>query len=146
MRSFSARKKLCLEALEDRCLLSAGALDPTFGNGAGYVTTSPTNGADDAYSALIQPDGKILAAGKAYVMNAKQTVTTAQDFAVVRYNTNGSLDTAFGSGGTALANFGPEISSPTVNHPSWLVFGGPTALYRVTPGCLSIMMIGDIDL
>ena len=29
-----------LEALEDRCLLSAGALDPTFGSGAGYVTTS----------------------------------------------------------------------------------------------------------
>ena len=32
--------RLRLEALEDRCLLSAGALDPTFGNGAGYVITN----------------------------------------------------------------------------------------------------------
>jgi uncharacterized delta-60 repeat protein len=136
-----------LEALEDRCLLSAGALDPTFGNGAGYVTSSPTNGADNAYSALIQPDGKILAAGRGYIMNARQTVNTATDFAVARYNSNGSLDTAFGSGGAALANFGPETLNPTVNHPSWVVFGGPTALYpqagTVNDG--KIVMAGWID-
>jgi hypothetical protein len=52
-----------LEALEDRRLMSAGALDPTFGNGAGYITTSFSTKADQADSVLIQPDGKILATG-----------------------------------------------------------------------------------
>ena len=37
-----------LESLEDRCLMSAGTLDPTFGNGAGYVTTSLSSGSDAA--------------------------------------------------------------------------------------------------
>src|SRR5205807_10261464 len=50
-----------LEVLEDRCLLSAGALDPTFGSGAGYVPPSVTNGDNGACAALIHPDGKILA-------------------------------------------------------------------------------------
>jgi uncharacterized delta-60 repeat protein len=86
-----------LEALEDRRLLSAGALDPTFGNGTGYVTTSPSNGGSGR-AALSQPDGKILAAGIVYT-------SKAQEFGVVRYNTNGSLDTSFGSGGSAVADF-----------------------------------------
>jgi uncharacterized delta-60 repeat protein len=103
-------------------------LDPTFGNGAGYVATSPTNGADYVYSALIQSDGKILVAGDGYILNNKN-VSTAQDFAIVRYNTNGSLDTTFGSGGTALANFGPINSNPNSSHPS-VVMGYPhAALY-----------------
>jgi uncharacterized delta-60 repeat protein len=91
-----------LEVLEDRCVPSAGALDPTFGNGAGYVTTSPTTGADLAKAALIQPDGKILAAGIVYVPTGG---SSTEEFGVVRYNANGTLDTSFGSGGTALADF-----------------------------------------
>jgi uncharacterized delta-60 repeat protein len=99
-RSVAFRPRL--EALEDRRTPSAGALDPTFGNGAGYVTTSPTNGADLARAALIQPDGKILAAGRVYVTRGS---SSTGEFGVVRYNTNGSFDTSFGSGGTALADF-----------------------------------------
>jgi uncharacterized delta-60 repeat protein len=136
-----------LEALEDRCLLSAGTLDPTFGSGAGYVSTSPTNGADLAHTALIQPDGKILAAGKADVMNKQQTVVTADDFAVVRYNTNGSLDTSFGSGGIALASFGSQNSNPSVKNPSWIVSPSTAAVYpqagTVNDG--RIVMAGWID-
>src|SRR5437868_1555324 len=70
-----------LEVLEDRCLLSAGALDPTFGSGAGYVTTSVSNGDNGASAALIQPDGKILAAGTANFVNVKKNSLTDQDFA-----------------------------------------------------------------
>jgi uncharacterized delta-60 repeat protein len=68
-----------LEVLEDRCVPNAGYLDPTFGAaGAGLVTS----GAGDV---LIQPaDGKVLA------LNGST---------LARYNTNGSLDTSFGSGG-----------------------------------------------
>ncbi len=61
-----------LEALEDRCLLNGGALDPTFGNG-GLVTTGI--GPDSVFDGVaIQPDGKIVAAGG-----------NAGDFAVARY-------------------------------------------------------------
>jgi len=30
------------------------------------------------------------------------------DFALARYNTNGTLDTTFGSGGKAVTNFGAQ--------------------------------------
>lgn len=73
-----------LEVLEDRCLLNAGYLDPTFGPaGAGLV---PQGGA-----VLIQPNGQALAFNGG---------------SVARYNTDGSLDTSFGSSGTAQANIG----------------------------------------
>jgi len=90
-----------LEALENRCLLSAGALDPTFGNGAGYVTTSTSASGNESQSVLIQPNGHIVASGY-----AKTSSTGPVDFAVVRYNPDGSLDTSFGSGGIALTSFG----------------------------------------
>jgi uncharacterized delta-60 repeat protein len=122
-RSFRPR----LEALEDRCLLSAGALDPTFGNGAGYVTTSPSNGNDSAFSALVQPDGKVVAAGTADLVNAKKNVLTAEDFAVARYNTDGTLDASFGSGGQALANFGSVVVSGS--GPSYYAQSHAAALY-----------------
>ena len=83
-----------LEALEDRCLPNAGYFDPTFGAaGAGLVTpgASAINNSSNneiGQRVLIQPDGKILADGGS----------------IVRYNTDGSLDTSFGSGG--IANFG----------------------------------------
>jgi uncharacterized delta-60 repeat protein len=91
-----------LEVLEDRCVPSAaGVLDPTFGNGAGYVTTSLASERDNAYVPLIQPDGKIIASGTVFT-------ATNSSFGVARYNSDGSLDTSFGSGGTGRASFGPN--------------------------------------
>jgi uncharacterized delta-60 repeat protein len=103
-----------VEALEDRCLLSAGALDPTFGNGAGYVTTAVTNGEDIAHAVLIQPDGKIVAAGEGNTLS-KPGVSGPTLFAVARYNPAGSLDSSFGTGGTDVVNFGSGTSNPKVN-------------------------------
>jgi uncharacterized delta-60 repeat protein len=94
-----------LEPLEDRCLLNAGSIDPTFGNGAGYVTTSTSTGTDGARSVLIQPNGDIVAVG-----NAATASTGLREFAVERYNPDGSLDTSFGSGGIAMASFGSQSS------------------------------------
>jgi uncharacterized delta-60 repeat protein len=85
----------CLEALEDRCLLSAGALDPTFGNGAGYVT--PPANFIGRYP-LTQPDGKIVVTG-----DYKNPSTGVANYAAVRYNADGSIDTSFGSGGMTQA-------------------------------------------
>ena len=82
-----------LEALEDRCTPTAGALDPTFGNGVGYVTTSLSSFSDTASSVFVQPDGKILATGGS-------GATTGAG--LVRYNSDGSLDGSFGTGGVEL--------------------------------------------
>ena len=91
-------RALRLEALEDRCLLSAGALDPTFGNGAGYVTTflGASGIADSAGQVLIQPSGAIIAVGST-TTTVKGDSSPVPAFGIAAYNPNGSLDTAFGS-------------------------------------------------
>lgn len=61
----------------------AGVLDPTFGAGGVVTTTIGVN--DWIYSLAVQPDGKIVAAGMS-------SNGANNDFAVARYNTNGSLD------------------------------------------------------
>lgn len=73
---------------------SNGSLDPTF-DGDGIVTTHIFSGDDQAYSVAIQADGKIVVAG--YVFN-----DTNNDFAVVRYNSDGSLDYTFDGDGRAI--------------------------------------------
>ncbi|HEV3085169.1 MAG TPA: hypothetical protein VGY66_35745, partial [Gemmataceae bacterium] len=53
-----------LESLEERALLAAGALDPTFGNGGLVITPLNYNASDAANtgfkSLAVQPDGKYL--------------------------------------------------------------------------------------
>jgi uncharacterized delta-60 repeat protein/uncharacterized repeat protein (TIGR01451 family) len=71
-----------------------GSLDPSFGSG-GKVTTD-FGGFDAASAAVIQPDGRIVAAGR----------SGSGDFALARYNTDGSLDTTFGNGGKLTTDFG----------------------------------------
>lgn len=71
---------------------AAGSWDVTFGS-VGKVVTSVSAGQDKAYGIAIQADGKILVAG--YGTNT----TTGKDFALVRYNTDGSLDANFGVSG-----------------------------------------------
>jgi uncharacterized delta-60 repeat protein len=71
-----------------------GTLDTTFGNGGTVLTSfggSLSAGADVA----VQPDGKIVAVGLAN-----------GDFGVARYNVDGTLDAAFGSGGLVTTDFG----------------------------------------
>jgi len=75
-----------------------GTLDQAFGNG-GIVTTEVDSGASYGYSVAIQPDGKILLAGEAFRANQ-------YDFALVRYNSNGSLDNGFGTNGKVLVDIG----------------------------------------
>jgi uncharacterized delta-60 repeat protein len=79
----------------------AGAVDTTFGTG-GVITTPVSLSADDeAASVAIQADGKIVAAGN--VGNS--------DFALVRYEPDGSPDPTFGVGGIVTTNFPIGMSS-----------------------------------
>lgn len=66
-------------------------LDPTFGNG-GFVLTDFGRSYDWAYSLVLLPKGKILVAGVSDASGSK-------DFALARYNPEGTLDTSFGVGG-----------------------------------------------
>ena len=78
-----------------------GSLDTSFGTG-GKVTTSLGSHSATGNSVALQVDGKILVAGGANYSGAGN-----YDFGLVRYNSNGSLDTSFGTGGiviTASAN------------------------------------------
>lgn len=53
---------------------------------------------DFGYNMTVLPDNKILVAGMA-------TNGTNVDFALIRYNTDGSLDTSFGTGGKVMTDF-----------------------------------------
>jgi len=72
-----------------------GSLDSSF-NGDGKATTD-FGGSDDAHGVAIQPDGKIVAGGRG---------TTGDDFALARYNRDGSLDTSFDGDGKVSTDFG----------------------------------------
>lgn len=83
----------CVNGSDDFCLarfLENGSLDTTF-NGTGRVLTAMSAGADSASGVVVQPDGKIVAAG-----------TCSNDFCVARYLPNGSLDTSFSTDGKVL--------------------------------------------
>jgi uncharacterized delta-60 repeat protein len=78
-----------------------GSLDTTF-NGTGIVTTPIGSNDDYAHSMALQPNGKIVVAGFQYTVPVVD-----ETFAVVRYNSDGSLDATFNSTGiitTAINN------------------------------------------
>jgi uncharacterized delta-60 repeat protein len=79
-------------------LLPNGTRDPSFGWG-GIVMTDFFNGSDNALAVAVQNDGKIVVAGFA------TSPYTGSDFAVVRYNANGSRDASFGWGGLVVTDF-----------------------------------------
>ena len=78
-----------------------GTPDATFGND-GQVTTDFLGFEDDAFSVLIQPDGKIVAVGSA------NDPATFYDFAAARYLSNGAIDTTFGVAGKVRTDFGDQ--------------------------------------
>lgn len=72
-----------------------GSLDNSFGTGGRVETDFDANSTDEgAFTAAMQPDGKIIAAGYVSLMSQGPGY-----FALARYNTDGSLDATFGAGG-----------------------------------------------
>jgi len=76
-----------------------GALDTGFGAG-GRATATFTNFLNSPSDVALQPDGKIVVAG-----NAQSADGTVSEFAVARFNANGTLDSSFGTGGKVTTNF-----------------------------------------
>ncbi|MEO5572271.1 MAG: T9SS type A sorting domain-containing protein [Bacteroidia bacterium] len=79
---------------------SNGSIDTTFGD-AGRVITHIGLSDDQINSIKLQSDGKIIAGGYSYNGND-------WDFALVRYNTNGSPDTSFGTNGIVTTDIGSD--------------------------------------
>jgi uncharacterized delta-60 repeat protein len=78
-----------------------GALDPTF-DGDGKVQTSFGQGSVAfGYGVALQADGKIVMAGAAAIPGSG----TASNFALARYNPDGSLDTGFDGDGKVVTDF-----------------------------------------
>src|SRR5438874_768526 len=87
-----------VELLETRWVLAAGSLDTSFGIG-GKVTTAFGSCIDRVDAMTIDGNGRIVVVGR--TDNGSN-----DDFAVARYNTDGSLDTSFDGDGKVTTAFG----------------------------------------
>jgi uncharacterized delta-60 repeat protein len=104
-----------------------GSLDTTF-DGDGKVTTTISvsfNSNNYPNSVIVQPDGKLVVAGS--------TTATAGDFALVRYNTDGSLDTTFDSDGkvsTIIIDSTEQAGAVIIQPDGKLVVAGSSANFN----------------
>ena len=80
---------------------AAGDLDTSFGVGGRVVTDVSDYTGESGQDVALQRDGKILVAG--YAVRSSDGTS---DFVVLRYNSDGSLDTSFGVDGKVLTDFG----------------------------------------
>ena len=101
--------------------LSSGAPDTAFGN-FGNVVTPIGNFNSRARAMVIQPDGKIVLAGRA-------SVGSYDDFAAARYNPDGSIDQTFGNAGIVTTPIGTNSDtaySVALQNDGKIVVGGTT--------------------
>jgi uncharacterized delta-60 repeat protein len=102
---------------------AGGALDTSFGSGG--ATRTDFGGRDVARSVALQPDGKIVAAG-----DTRNPATGDFNFALARYNADGTLDTTFGSAGRVVTDFDAdsrEAFSVALQEDGRIVLAGWTA-------------------
>lgn len=99
-----------------------GVLDSTFGNNGKVISNigSRVGSSDVARAIAVQTDGKFVAGGYSYDGAQK-------DFALIRYNTNGSLDSSFGSNGRlilSLSSGDDEIHGLAMQTDGKILVGG----------------------
>jgi len=85
-------------AMSTFAVAQAGSLDSTFGTGGIFTTTFTQSDTTMDNAVAIQSDGKIVLGG-----------STPGGGALARLNTNGTLDSSFGSGGIVNAGFGDGV-------------------------------------
>jgi uncharacterized delta-60 repeat protein len=84
-----------------------GTLDPSFGSGGTVITDFGDQGTttnDRVHSMALAGDGKIVVAGSTH----PGPTLSKNDFALARYNANGSLDASFGHGGKVVTDLGAD--------------------------------------
>jgi len=107
-------------------ILSNGLRDTTFGNN-GFISIDNQAGTESISSLALRPDGKILAVG-----SIKRSGTTRG--MVFRFNSNGSPDTSFGTGGLLEYQLISGSTSYTSNSAIKLLTNGK---FLVSGSCLS---------
>jgi uncharacterized delta-60 repeat protein len=115
---------------------SNGQLDPEFGAGTGIVSTPlPGVSGDLSFSAILQQaDGKIIAVGTA---TGTATSGGQSRFAVIRYDTDGSLDPTFGGGMGIVTTLvrGDAIATAAVQQPDGkIIVAGYSNVAPITAG------------
>jgi uncharacterized delta-60 repeat protein len=123
-----------------------GTLDSTFGNGGRVVTLfmlpDPFGANATAEAVVIQPDGKILAAGQG-------TVGGGLKFLLARYNVDGSLDGTFGADGKVAAEFRFGITDGAfalaLQPDGRILAAGKSDLFDHTFGLMRFLPDGSLD-
>ena len=80
---------------------SNGTLDNSFGTVGKLIQPLIGSFVNLGFSLAIQLDGKILLGGSCYGL-------TSRDFCIARFNSNGTLDTSFGTSGKVTQNIGSD--------------------------------------
>lgn len=106
-----------------------GVLDATFGQGGVAIPMNFRQGGGEHVTAMvIQPDGKIVL-GLGF-----NSSDGANRLELARLESNGSLDTAFGSGGTVdVFNVGPDTAYVALQPDGRVLLGGGLLMARVNP-------------
>jgi uncharacterized delta-60 repeat protein len=95
-------------------------LDNGFGtNGFTFVDFSATHPADYGRALALQSDGKILLAGRSFVIGSS--------FAIARFDANGQIDLSFGTNGYSyvqLANAQHECYGVTIDEDNKIILAG----------------------
>jgi uncharacterized delta-60 repeat protein len=103
-----------------------GSLDINFGS-QGWVTTEW--GCEDSIAAIaIQPDGKIVAAGRTFCESPYDYF----DIVLARYNPDGSLDPTFGSDGKVITDIGEseEAYALSIQADGKIIIAGRAVFYQ----------------
>ncbi len=101
-----------------------GSLDNTFGTN-GKVITTLGSFSDKGNSIAIQGDDKIILVGSTY------NSFTTSDFALIRYNSDGNLDTSFGVDGKVITpvESRSEANSVVIQSDGKILLGGSSKYY-----------------
>lgn len=114
-----------------------GSLDSSFGSGGRVTTSFGSPGDDSVHAIALQPDGKIVAAGTNFVAGREG----AADFALARYEPDGSLDPSFGTGGKVTTTFGTgsDVGNAAILQPDGkIVVAGYTFLGTTGPSAFAL--------
>ena len=101
-----------------------GNLDPSFGP-AGWVITDFWMRDDIPFAVAVRPNGKIVVAGR----SGFPTDSNTDDFALARYERDGTLDQSFGSGGLVTTDFSgntDEVRAVTILPSGRIIVAGET--------------------
>lgn len=85
-------------------------LDTTFASPLGFARTTIGGSYSYGYNVLVQPDGKIVLGG---LVPGSNNTNDSWDIGVRRYNSDGTLDTSFGTAGMAQLDYADTHESST---------------------------------